>query len=148
VSLTLIIITLAFYFMPSLLKERPFILGFKYRTLSLSSPEELQEIAGKARSLISESGSGSLPGPGKWSLWEEENHRVLWEQMPEAKILSSFDSSVVIHVSDNNCVDLIWGGALVGHWGIRIAEQPLEKSKFDIEFISITTNIAVFMSQY
>lgn len=123
------------------------MLGFKFRVLKLSTPQELQNIAAKTRIVLNLNEEKYLPGPGRW--WpseEKETYSALWKKMPKSKILDSHHSNIIVSVSDDNCVTLRWGSGLTGTWGIRIADHSLEKSKFDYEFINIESNIAIYMS--
>lgn len=143
-SFLIIVLTLAFWFTPCLF-GRPYLHGFKYRTLKLSSHQELQDIAYKARTILTN--QEYLPGPGKGGLYIEDTHASLWEQMPESEILKSRNSSVVIRLLNDNSVELVWGGGLVGHWGIRIANYTLVKNEYDFASIPIEPNIVVFMTE-
>jgi hypothetical protein len=145
-SIIIILATLGFWLTPRIFfNEDAYLLGFKYRVQRLSSSQELREIADKARELLIE--QRWLPGPGK-NLWEEEVHAELWEKMPKSKIISGNTNFVVISVDDNYDVNLSWGGALVGHWGIRIAEGNVEQSKYDAAYIMLEKDIAVYKSMH
>jgi hypothetical protein len=144
-SVIIIIVTLSFWRVPKLFPHSLFLVGFKYRILKISSPQELREIAANARKILVK--QRNLPSPDKTWLWEENIHRSLWEQMPNYKILSDNDHYVSISVSDSNSVDIIWGGALTGHHGIRIGEGNTKKIESDFEFFLIDKDIAIFASR-
>jgi len=134
------------WFLPKFCPERPFMLGFRNRVLKLSSPQELHGIAAKARILLNE--EKHLPGPGRiWLPEKKEKYSDLWKKIPESKLFTSHNSRVCISVSDNNDVEIFWGGALIGHWGIRISDYPLERKTYDNEFVSIEPNLVLFFSQ-
>ena len=143
-SIMLILVTVGFWFTPRLLKHSPFLLGFKHRVLRLSSPQELRQIASTARTYLST--DNSLPSPEHLFLWDEEVHRQIWEKMPKSKILGSEEHWPLIVINDNGCIELSWGGALTGHWGIRIAEKIVKEDEFDWDYIQIEEDIAVYMS--
>ena len=95
--------------------------GFKHRIQHTISPEELRELARVARSQIPV--DGWLPGPAKWSLWTEEEHRKPWDVLTNRTALGKLDPRVVVAIRDD-AVELSWGGALVGHWGLLIRDVP------------------------
>jgi hypothetical protein len=144
-SIIIIIVAMSFWCVPKLFPYRPYLLGFKYRILKISSSQELRELAGNARKILVK--HRNLPNRGQYWLWDEEIHRRLWEQMPNYKILSDNDHYVSISVSDSNSVDILWGGALTGHYGIRIAEDNIKKAESDLEFFLIDKDIAIFSSR-
>lgn len=142
-SVVLILVTVGFWFTPRLIiNQSTYLLGFKYRVLRISSPQELREIAARARELLTE--QKWLPGPGR-GIYEKEVHAKLWEQMQKYKVLELDHSSVIISIEDNNDVELTWGYALVSHWGIRIAQESVEPSKYDNSYIMIQEDIAVYL---
>jgi hypothetical protein len=143
-SAVAVLMTLAFFLPFFFLYPRPYLVGFKYKVLEISSPQELREIADKARILLKE--ERYLPGPNRFP--QEEDYAELWEKMPKAKIFELAYSTVFINVSDNNDVLLTWGSGLVGTWGVRIAEQTVEKSKYDYNYSQIKEDIALFMEPH
>lgn len=97
----------------------PFIAGFKERIREDISPAELRTVARVARSQIPV--DGYLPSPSKWSLWTEEDHRQSWTVLTNSTVIGKLPPGVVVSVK-NKLVELIWGGALPGHWGIVIRD--------------------------
>ena len=95
----------------------PFMVGFRKRIQSQVTPDELRQIAHVAETLIPD--HEFLPGPGKWSLWTEDEHRSAWDNLVETTAIDKLDSWLVIFKGDEEIV-LSWGGALVGHWGVSI----------------------------
>ena len=101
--------------------------GFRVRIHRTISPEELRTLARVARAEIPmgnisfRPGEGILPSPGKGSLWEEAEHRKMWDAVTNQTAIGKLDPGLVVCVSSND-VELSWGGALVGHWGLRIQD--------------------------
>jgi hypothetical protein len=137
-SLVLIIVTIGFWFMPRLCPQRPFLLGLKYRVLKLSSPQELREIASEIRASQHKTTSGSRYN---WAQKDDD----LFKKLSKYKIFTEFFIRPRIGTSDDNSVDLYWGSALTGHWGIQIADHPLTKNGY-AEVIPIDNDIVVFMT--
>lgn len=94
-----------------------FQMGFRHRIKSAISPAELREIARVCSDTLPL--DGSLPGPTKRSLWNETEHRATWSALASSTSLGRLDSSMVIFNYAEK-VEIVWGGALVGHWGIII----------------------------
>lgn len=94
-----------------------FQIGFRHGIKSTISPAELHEIARVCSSTLPL--DGRLPGPKKWSLWNETENRPIWNTFVNSTSLGKLDSSMVIfnHADE---VEIAWGSALVGHWGIII----------------------------
>ena len=109
-------ILIAFWALPRMiLPTKPFLMGFHHQVYSRTTVNDLRAVAVMARS----SGDFFLPGPGKWSLWEPAKHAAKWEELKKVPSFGRLDTSVVITAHDG-IVQMNWGGALVGHWGIRI----------------------------
>jgi hypothetical protein len=147
-SLLLIPLTISLWFVWVIplrlipLRNSPFLLGFKHRILSISSPAELHEFAAKAREILPT--DISFPSAGMQDLLEGEENRALWNQMSKYKILTTFDARVYISTANHNYVELAWGNVFTGSWGIRIASQPFAEDRDNPYFILIDPNIAIF----
>lgn len=104
-----------------------FQIGFRHGIKSTISSAELREIARVCSNTLPL--NGRLPGPKKWSLWNETEHRATWNALVNSTSLGKLDSSMVIfNYADE--VEIAWGGALVGHWGVII--QKTGSSSGDI----------------
>jgi hypothetical protein len=97
-----------------------FQIGFRQRILSTVSPAELREIARVCSTAMPL--DGRLPGPGNWSLSDEPEYRETWNVLTNRTSLGKLDSPTVIfnHASS---VEIAWGGALAGHWGVIIQKD-------------------------
>lgn len=91
--------------------------GFRQKISSSVSPGELREIARVCHETLPV--PSSLPGPGKKSLWDESEHKAKWNVLMNSTSLGKLDPSLTIFNSPDS-VELAWGGALVGHWGLVI----------------------------
>jgi hypothetical protein len=96
---------------------RLFKLGFRERLQARLSVDELRQIARVFQQNAPP--DGKLPGPGKRSLWTEQEHAPFWTALTNSTSLGKLDSFIVIYKQPDN-VELSWGGALIGHWGVRI----------------------------
>ena len=103
----------------SVKNETPFIAGFKECIRENISLAELRTVARVARSQIPV--DGYLPSPSKWSLWTEKDHRQSWTVLMNSTVIGKLPRGVVVRVGKQD-VELIWGGALPGHWGIVIRD--------------------------
>jgi hypothetical protein len=100
-------------------RARVFQTGFRHKIQKTISAEELRTLAYVARSHIPV--GGYIPGPAKLSLWTEAEHAKTWSILTNTTSLGKLDPWVVIAVRDD-VVELSWGGALVGHWGLFIRD--------------------------
>ena len=114
-----------------------FQLGFRERIKATLSADELRQIA----RVFQENAptNGFLPGPRKGSLWTENEHGPLWTKMTNSTSLGKLDDWVVVFKHPDE-VELSWGGALVGHWGVRIKNEPATSAG------DIAPGIATFIS--
>jgi hypothetical protein len=48
---------------------------------------------------------------------------------------------------DDDSTSVFWGGALVGHWGIRYSDTPTEGSSGDISFLPLSEHTGLFYSE-
>jgi hypothetical protein len=99
-----------------------FQLGFRNRIEASVSADELRQIANAFETNVPP--EGFLPGPGKSSLWDAAKDGPVWTNMTNSTSLGKLDNSVMIY-KQTGSVELLWGGGLVGHWGVRIqTESP------------------------
>lgn len=91
--------------------------GFRQNIRSAISPEELRQIAGACHGTLVP--NKIFPGPKKWSIWNESQDRAQWNALTASTALGKLDPSVMI-INRADAVELWWGGALVGHWGVII----------------------------
>lgn len=94
-----------------------FQIGFRSRITSTVTPDELREIALVAHETLPE--GGRLPGPEKWSLWNEDEHQTQWDSLVKRTAIAKLDPWMLI-LKHPDSVELSWGGAVVGHWGVII----------------------------
>jgi hypothetical protein len=104
-----------------------FQIGFRRRINSTVTPDELRRIAEACHAAVPV--DGYLPGPAK-NLWDESQHRREWNALASSTAIGKLDPWLVIHNSAD-AVELSWGGALVGHWGV-IIQLGDKKEKGDI----------------
>jgi hypothetical protein len=97
--------------------EDIFLAGFRQKIKATVSPDELREIARVCHDELPI--NKSLPGPQKWSLWNEKEHRAQWNILVRSTSLGKLDPSMTIF-NHSDSVSIAWGGALVGHWGLAI----------------------------
>jgi hypothetical protein len=105
---------------PRFLPQSPFLLGFAMRLRQLSSPAEITSASQLCLSLMPS--GGRVYGPKKIfgpSPEEEENSKPIWKALDGYRFVHLLDDTCVIFVEPPN-VDFTWGGALPGHWGIRV----------------------------
>ena len=119
-AFSMLVLSLLFLMPAFLIGPSIFQIGFRQRTKSTVSPAELREIARACSNALPL--DGRLPGPKKWSLWNEAEHRTTWDALVNSTSLGKLDSSMLIfnHADE---VEIAWGGALVGHWGIIIQKN-------------------------
>jgi hypothetical protein len=117
-----------FLILGSATAARVFQIGFRQRINSIVTPAELRQIAVASHALVPI--DGHLPGPGKDTLWDESQHRRPWNALASSTAIRMLDPWLVIHNSTDS-VELSWGGALVGHWGV-IIQLGEKKEKGDI----------------
>ena len=113
--------------------------GFRSRIKSTLTPDELREIALVVHETLPE--GGRLPGPEKRSLWDEDKHRTQWGLLVETTAIAELDPWMLI-LKHPDSVELSWGGALVGHWGV-IIDTGTEQRDGDI-----ATGIRSYMSSH
>ena len=96
---------------------RVFQMGFRQEIKSTVSPDELRAIARLCHETLPL--HERLPGPNKWSLWNEQEHRPQWSVLVGSSSLGKLDPSLIVF-NETDSVEIAWGGALVGHWGLII----------------------------
>ncbi len=96
---------------------RVFQMGFRQKIKSTVSPDELRSIARLCHETLPP--HERLPGPNKWSLWNEQEHRPQWNVLVGSSSLGKLDPSLIIF-NETDTVEIAWGGTLVGHWGLII----------------------------
>ena len=108
---------LLLFVLPFLVKpEIAFQAGLRTRITSQVSPDELREIATRIEVSVRE--GNRLPSPMKKSLWSED-YRESWEELVRNTSIDQLDPAMVIsHRPDS--VEITWGGARSGHWGVSI----------------------------
>lgn len=108
---------LVLFVLPFLLKpEIAFQAGLRTRITSQVSPEELRAIATTIEASVPE--GERLPGPMKKSLWSED-YRESWEELVRNTAIDQLDPGMVITHRPES-VEITWGGARSGHWGVSI----------------------------
>jgi hypothetical protein len=95
-------------------------IGFRQRILATVSPAELREIALVCSTVIPL--DGRLPGPWNWSPADEPESRGTWNVLTNRTSLGKLDAPTVIF-NHADAVEIDWGGALAGHWGIIIQKN-------------------------
>jgi hypothetical protein len=114
-GVSLLIAALGFAVAPA----KVFQIGFRQRIRSTVSASELREIARVCRETLPL--ETRLPGPGKTTLWNESENRAQWNALLRSTALGKLDPSLTI-VNGREAVEISWGGALVGHWGLVIQQ--------------------------
>ena len=94
--------------------------GFRQRIRSTITPEELRTIARVCHETLPI--HGQLPGPEKGSLWNESEHRPQWTALVQSTALGKLDPWLTVF-NKANTVEIAWGGAMVGHWGLIIQTE-------------------------
>lgn len=111
-GLAILLFILTFTVIPA----RIFQIGFRARIQSTITPDELRQIGTAVHNTLLE--DGRLPGPGN-NRWNEEDHGAQWQVLVKTTRIENLDPWMVIF-KHSNTVELTWGGALVGHWGLVI----------------------------
>jgi hypothetical protein len=101
-----------------------FHLGFTHYANRVLTAEEWREISRFAQEHLQP--GEQLPGPGK-NLWVEREHRKLWSALNAATQVGKLDRSLVVFVQSGS-TEILWGGALVGHWGVVISTSKDSKA--------------------
>ena len=144
-SLPSVVVLVAFWALPSLLlPTHPYLLGFSHRVFSAITADQLRLAATKATALLSTDDS-FLPGPGKWSLYNPDKHAALWSEVSALPGVTKLDSSVVM-TSRGGVVEMTWGGALAGHWGLRFHSPFVTRDSGDYAYWATEPDIALFMT--
>jgi hypothetical protein len=128
---------------PFLSQPRPFAIGVGHRIFSKMSAEELRMAAARMKELA-DGKKLTLPGPGKWSMWEEDKDASLWKAMQTVPGFSNLGDALVMHTNEG-VTTINWGGPLDGYWGIRIQSPKVERYERDEEFIQMQPDMAIFM---
>jgi len=129
-------------FLSRLLPTSPFLKGFYSRISSQVTPDQLRAIAAQATKIMGAERT-SLASPTKFSLWDEKADRPLWTKLAATPGVDRLDQGLLIQ-SINGWIELEWGGALMGHWGIRI-QSPEVSEIDDYAYWAPLPDIAVFM---
>jgi hypothetical protein len=120
-------------------QEQMFREGFRHRIQSRISPEELRVVAAAARAQIPVGESLSSTVDGAVRAQTEDDR---WANLMGRTSLGKLDSGVVVTVRYDS-VELWWGGAMMGNWGLVIydlsraegeqSQRPQEKRSGDID---------------
>jgi len=97
-----------------------FQIGFRQRIRSIVSPAELREIARVCANVLPI--DGRLPGTNLWSSLNENEYPTTWNTLANSTAVGKFDSWMMIF-NHADSVEIVWGSALVGHWGLIIQKN-------------------------
>jgi hypothetical protein len=118
-----------------------FLQGFRCGVLQRVSLSEIQEIATIAARIVPD-GSLILPlvGTGRG----EPDNSARWNAFRSQAPIGNLSGKFVVYHRDGT-VQLEWGGALTGHWGLRVG-QPAARLERDSNFIPISEEIAAYFT--
>jgi hypothetical protein len=100
-----------------------FQIGFRNQIKNVLKPEQFREIAHVSRKILTKDDflPIRMPGPGN-NLWNAKKHAENWKILTSSTAIERLDNSFVIFVHDSS-VSISWGGALWGHWGVKIYDK-------------------------
>lgn len=134
----------------SALRTRPYLVGLRDSVFSAGTADEFRRAAKSIEEMLPSGRSplevsSSLPGPGKWSIWDEKRDRQRWARAIERDpCIGRLNESVWIFRNDEH-VAFVWGGALMGHSGFRIGRDLTEFG--DTETLRYADDFVFFMGQ-
>lgn len=117
-----------------------FLQGFKFGLLQRFSLDELNEIAAVARQVVPE-GSLILPADIGSQRGEPDNAQR-WSDFISRVPVKHLNPRFVVYNRDGE-IQIEWGGALTGHWGLRIG-NTVSRGDRDTNFIPMSVNVAAY----
>ena len=141
------LVAASWIFSPWFLARSAFLLGLATRLHHLSNPAEIQSVA---QTCLSALPSGGLVfGPRKMMGPRPE------EAEESQRVWKSISSSSFIHLDGDTCVvsvrppevSFTWGGALPGHWGIRVNAPQGDTRGYYFQTIRFGDNIILFRGE-
>lgn len=116
-----------------------FLHGFRYGLLFRISIPEILQTAEVASTLVP---NDSLIGPPEIRNRGLPDNSVRWAEFIKRAPVNRLHPQFVVYNRDGT-IQLEWGGALTGHWGIRISNDEYRRDR-DYGYIPIGRNVAVF----
>ena len=119
-----------------------FLQGFRYGVMQRVSMAEISEIAGIATTVVP-NGSLILP-PNIGGNRGEADNSNRWSDFVSRAPVGRLNKPFVVYHHDGT-VQLEWGGALTGHWGLRVGHPVIRRDR-DYYFIPMSENAAAYFT--
>jgi len=144
VALVILVLSCVLFLTLTRLPVRPFLLGFRYRIFSVMTADALRMAAMRASALL-DAEDPSLWGSGaKASYSVSAKDQAFWAKMREVPGFSRLPRYLVIR-SRGGVVEISWGSALAGHWGMRIQRPSVSREFGDAGYWAVEPDIALIM---
>ena len=124
------VLFLAWALSPWFLARSAFLRGFAAHLRRVATPAEIESASQRCLALLPR--GGRVYGPNKItgpSPEEEQQSKRAWDALTTFRFVRFMDDTCVILVQPPE-VSFTWGGALPGHWGIRVASSDLHSEDF------------------
>lgn len=136
-ALSALLFTISFKLLPP--QSDSFLLGFRDTIASRINEQQFFDIA-KA---VSE----QIPrGESIWSIdkpihGDDPGNVSKWKELGRTVDLKPLPSKYAIF-NHGNEIEILWGGALTGHWGVRVSDHHASRHDRDYSFLPIANRIA------
>lgn len=115
-----------------------FLLGFKPALAERISIDEIRISASIAQGILDQEGAFCSPDKGLNS----DHQQQQWEEFISEAPVSALPTPFCIFYR-LEAIEFVWGGALIGHWGIRV-HPSVSRYESDVAFIQFQDDIALF----
>ena len=124
-----------------ILRIPSFLFGFAYQVRRIAAPEQIEQTAMKCLELLPAGGTIGAPR----AFLREPKDEALWSLLPHHDFLRLGDDTCMIYV-DPPRVEFGWGGALIGHTGIRYSADANSRRSWDYASLRWNQRITFYKS--
>lgn len=118
-----------------------FLKGFRDCLFSRLTEAQMYHIADCVRTRVPEGTVLRERSPG--SAAPPPSSAAAWEALAKSTETGLLPQQFAV-INNENCVEIEWGSALSGHYGLRIAPDNVERSEYDNTYVPVNERIAAF----
>jgi hypothetical protein len=118
-----------------------YLLGFVWQVKRVATPQEIERAALKCLEI--QPGGGVIGAPFAFVRAPGDDER--WQQLKQFRFLNLGEHDCTIYI-DPPRVEFSWGGALIGHTGVRYIRDGTLSRDWDYRLYRWSPNVAFFQS--
>jgi hypothetical protein len=118
-----------------------YLLGFAYQVHRVATPEQIERAGTKCLEIYPNGGQIGAP----FAFLKQPGDEERWQQLKEFAFAQLGDHDCTVYV-DPPLVEFSWGGALIGHTGVRYSKNGNLRRSWDYRLIHWNSTVAFFQS--